>query len=167
MRKSPHPRRHGKTRKMGKFIAGLFRLFVTLILLGAIVYLYFEVRRLDGEIAELKRRTPAAVKTSKRDVLPSPASIPVSYDPAGLLSAARGHVEQAETLLRRKDYGGAMRELSAATETARKAGEEAQTRSQKSFVELSKTIASLKEKVETLAGADNEASPRARPGDNR
>lgn len=152
---------------MGKFIAGLFRFLITLLMLGAIVFLFFEVRRLDAEVAELKRHSSVIVKSDKRSEMSPPASSSKTTDPAGYLMAARGHVEQAETLLRRKDYSGAMRELSAATKAVGNAGEEAQARSQKSFAELTKAIATLKEKAESLGAADREWSNGGRQGENR
>jgi hypothetical protein len=152
---------------VGKFIAGLFRFFITLLVLGAIVFLFFEVRRLDGEVAELKRRSSVIVKNGKRTETSSPVPSSKATDPAGHLTAARGHVEQAEALLRRKDYSAAMRELSAATKAVGDAGEEAQTRSRKSFAELTKAIAALKEKAESLGVADNERSNGGRQGENR
>jgi predicted lipid-binding transport protein (Tim44 family) len=162
---------------VGKFIAGLFRFIVLLAMLGAIGFLYFEVRRLDGEVAELKRRSSAVVKTSRQERPSFPASGPTTTEErkqaAGLLDTARGHVEQAETLIRRKDYRGAMRALGAATEAVRDAGEEAQARSRQSVAELTKTITTLKKKVETLAAAlrsertDAERLGSERLGENR
>jgi hypothetical protein len=153
---------------LGKFIAGLFRALLTIAICGTLAYLSWEVRFLRAEVAALKQQRITAVKSSGPKAKPSQTSSDLrdSRDPAGLLNTARQHLVQAETRLRQKDYSGAMRQLSAATEAARKAGDETQIRSQKSFAELQKAIVALKEKAETL-GADREKSPAKPDGENQ
>lgn len=151
---------------MGKAVGGFFRFLFVLFTLGLVGYNTWEVARLRTEVAELRQ----ARATRGRAVTPSAASLePVRAaapgDAVGLVAESRRRAERAKALIAERRFAEAQREITLATDAARRAGTDAKGDADRALAQVRAAARSLSEfsdQARRLTGGDE--APTAEQG---
>ncbi|MBC8101694.1 MAG: hypothetical protein H7Z41_03805 [Cytophagales bacterium] len=146
---------------MGKIFGALLRVLFLLAILGLVGYNTWETARLRGEIESLKQRNAAATRPAGNGKAAAPVP---NRDPAALLTDSRNHYEAAQKHLKRKEYAEASREMTLATEAAKKATENVGAISGSRLAEFQRTIQSLSDRAGTLWEQGRKSPQGAKPG---
>jgi hypothetical protein len=155
---------------MGKAVGGFFRFIFVLFTLGLVGYNIWEVARLRAEVAALRQEQRPTTPLRTRASALEPVTAAAAGDTVGLLAESRSRAERAKALIAERRLAEAQREITLATQAARRAGADARGEADRALAQVraaAHNLSELSDRARRLTGGEGAPAAEQRNGNER